>query len=945
MLRITSSKNAGAATAYYNSALSKQDYYADERNVAGIWSGLTAQRLGLSGEVTKEQFEKIVNNRIPGEEGQEQKLTPRDNPNRRAGYDFTFNAPKSVSVAYAINNDENLLKAHQIAVARAMQEVERGMQTQQRGQDNLTTGNALFATFDHQLTRPVEHTSEDGQKQYIPDPHMHSHSFLFNATWCEDNQRYQSVEIGNIKADAPYYEAIYHAAFRQEVMKAGYDIERVRDKWELKLIDRQTIEAFSNRTKEVEQAAMEKGVTYAQDKAQLGARTRLKKNNASSEEEVKQHWNDRLTLEQKYDLNAAVGAKRTSNKPVEMPNRISADMAVDMALRHFLENKSSVPEKRVLGEALNKGNFTLEEIQAAYEKRGDIIGYDQNTRRIITTRETLNEEKAVIAHAASQKDRYKALNPDYVPKREYLNEGQKAAITHALTSQDGVVIINGGAGTGKTSLLQEVREGITESGKQLFAFAPSAAASREVLREKGFEDADTIKKLLDDKKLHEKLNGQVVLIDEAGMVGVKTMNGIFDIAKAQNARVILSGDHRQHNAVEAGDALKLLQDRAGLKAASVSEVVRQKNTQYKEAIEDLSDGKTKEGFNKLDKMGAIREIEDQDERYRQIANDYLESLQQKIRDGKKYRQRTALVVSPTHMEGQKVTDVIRNKLREEQRIGQEDRTREILRPLHYTDSYKEDAANYDDGMVVRIHYNIKGFKAGSECEVAGRDDQGRVLVKRAGEDSPTALPLDQAQKFSVYQKGQSGFTEGDVIQATSNLKSIEGNALNNGNKYKIKEFTKEGDIKLDNGATLSKDERFIKHGYYSTSMSAQGKDADDVLITQSADSLPATNEKQFYVSTSRGAKTCRIYTDDKEELLKAASLNDGNRQSATEVANRGAQQNMERSWELALREVEQYNQKQLDYGERETIRPEFIPQYGYGYDPIPQGPAPPSARA
>ncbi len=97
------------------------------------------------------------------------------------------------------------------------------------------------------------------------------------------------------------------------------------------------------------------------------------------------------------------------------------------------------------------------------------------------------------------------------------------------------------------------------SGKKFYAFEPSADASRGVLRSKNFEGADTIKKLLDDQKLQEQLKDQVILIDEAGMVGTQTMNGIFEIAIKQNARVILSGDWKQHNSVEAGDAIRLLE--------------------------------------------------------------------------------------------------------------------------------------------------------------------------------------------------------------------------------------------------------------------------------------------------------------------------------------------------------------------------------------------------
>ena len=124
--------------------------------------------------------------------------------------------------------------------------------------------------------------------------------------------------------------------------------------------------------------------------------------------------------------------------------------------------------------------------------------------------------------------------------------------------------------------------------------------------------------------------------------------------------------------------------------------------------------------------------------------------------------------------------------------------------------------------------------------------------------------------------------QGDVLRITGNGKTVEGNSLNNGQSQRIKGFTQEGHIELENGQTLSKDYRNFTLGYYRTSYSSQGKDADDVFIAQSSVSFAASNEKQFYVSASRGIERCLIYTDDKE-ALKWAALQDANRMSASEI--------------------------------------------------------------
>jgi ATP-dependent exoDNAse (exonuclease V) alpha subunit len=121
-----------------------------------------------------------------------------------------------------------------------------------------------------------------------------------------------------------------------------------------------------------------------------------------------------------------------------------------------------------------------------------------------------------------------------------------------------VTALKGGAGTGKTTLVKAVNDAIKTTGKEVFAFAPSAEASRGVQRSEGFENADTVERLLIDPKMQERVKGQVLWVDEAGLLSVKDMKRLFDVAERQQARIILTGDSNQHNAVFRGDALRTL---------------------------------------------------------------------------------------------------------------------------------------------------------------------------------------------------------------------------------------------------------------------------------------------------------------------------------------------------------------------------------------------------
>ena len=638
---------------------------------------------------------------------------------------------------------------------------------------------------------------------------------------------------------------------------------------------------------------------------------------------MNQHWNERLSLKERFAIHSAKGAHEAASGPAveKETDQISPQLAVDRALQHFMERKSAVTEKQVLGYALKLGitEFQPKQIQEELDRRKgkEVFTGKKNSDTYLTTKEALIAEDRMKEFAASSRAKFCGINPEYSPQKDFLNEGQKKAIHHALNSQDQVIMISGGAGTGKTTLMQEVKAGVEGSQKKLFAFAPSADASRGVLRSKGFEEADTIKRLLDDQDLQAQLKDQVILVDEAGMVGNQTMNGIFEVAKKQNARVILSGDWKQHNSVTAGDAFRLLEQQTKMPVVRVNEIVRQKDKSvYKEAVKSLSEGNLEQGFAKLEKMDSLREIEDLDKRHQQIASDYLKSIKAPpVRERKgTYTPRTAIVVSPTHAEGKAITDEIRNKLKEEGLVGTKEQKFEVLRNLSFTEAEKQDALNYQPGMHIQFYKSHDQFKAGTSYKVQEVSKEGKVLLAGADREKPTPLPFDQGKKFQVFQKEQIHLAEGDIIRITGNGKSTNDKNLNNGENYTVKGFTEEGNLRLSDGKILGKNYQHFSLGYYRTSYASQGKDAHDVLIAQSSASFAASNEKQFYVSVSRGVERCIIYTDDKEALKWAASKQ-ADRMSATEVAEASKDKSLWLSARNAIQrqQIEQYQQDMSKY--------------------------------
>ena len=878
MLRVTSNNSAEGASRYYDEGLSRQDYYAEKGEIIGNWGGKAAEKLGLSGEVNKDGFVSLCYNVNP--ETSEQ-LTARNVENRTVGYDFTFSVPKSVSIAYGITQDEKILDSFRSAVSETMKHVEEEAATRVRKNgldENRQTGNLAWAEFIHTTSRPI-----DG----VPDCHLHAHCFTFNATYDEQESQWKAAQFRQLKTDAPYYEAHFNSLLADKLQKSGYDLERTKVNFELAGISRDTIDKFSNRTQEIEKLAVEKGITNAKTLDGLGSKTREHKRKGLSPDELRGIWADRLTPAESEKIFSAFGGKEAAVEKKKEPTKevvqkLTPDECIDHALSHSLERKSAVEEKKLLTEAYKRGftSCSPEEIQKAYQNRTDLIRGKMDSGQFITTKAAIQEENQLVKSCITSKGKFKALNDNYQYKNESLNFEQRKAISHTLNSTDGIIAIEGGAGTGKTTLMSEVRTGIEESGRKIFAFAPSSQASRGVLRGEGYEQADTLASLLINKQLQEQTKGHVLWVDEAGMVGNKTMNQLMELATANNNRIILTGDTKQHASVERGDAFRNIQDKGGIKAIRVNEVVRQKNAlSYKAAMEHISKGAFEKGYDELDKSGSIREIQDKDQRLKEMAAEYLQGISE--RKGKGFKD--VLVVAPTHKEGEMVTDQIRETLRGAGKIGKEDQQLTRLKNLNLTEAERQDTINYQAGHVVEFNQNVKGFKAGEKLHVTGKDEKGNILVRNG--NTEMALPASEAGKFQVYAEQPASFATGDKIRITKNGKATNGTKLNNGQIYNITGFDKTGNIQISNGTTLNKDFGHITHGYAVTSNSSQGKTVDKVIVAQSSYSFGASTQEQFYVSVSRGKEAVSVYTDNKQDLQNVVCNRSSERISAQAVAD------------------------------------------------------------
>jgi ATP-dependent exoDNAse (exonuclease V) alpha subunit len=480
-------------------------------------------------------------------------------------------------------------------------------------------------------------------------------------------------------------------------------------------------------------------------------------------------------------------------------------------------------------------------------------------RQWLTTKDVLAEERRLISFVSDGKGKFKPFGSvKYLFQNRQLSDEQRNAVRHILKSTDRVTAVRGGAGTGKTTMMKEAVAAIESGGAKVFTFAPSAEASRGVLRsDAAFANAETVEALLQNPKLQAQVRGQVIWIDEAGLLSVRTLARVADLAERENCRIILSGDTAQHRAVERGDALRLLESHASLQATELTQIRRQKADAHKAIVADLRAGELEKAFRQLDKLGMLREM-DADQRHEALAADYVAA----VKAGK-----SALVISPTHAEGERVTQEIRSKLKAAKQLGTDERELVQLKNLQWTEAQRGDARNYQAGQVIQFHQNIAGFRRGELVTVIGRDELSVSVVREDGQIAN--LPLDMAARFQVSKSRGIGLAPGDWVRVTQNGFTKDGHRLNNGDLKQVKGFTKDGDIKLANGWVIGKDFGNLAHGYCLTSYTSQSKGVDCVFVAESSESFRAADREQFYVSVSRFKESLTIYTDDKHELLEA----------------------------------------------------------------------------
>ncbi|HEV2500725.1 MAG TPA: MobF family relaxase [Terriglobia bacterium] len=883
MLTISKPLSAGQARSYHEKEFSnaEQNYYSQKGAVQGEWAGKLAAEWGLSGAVGAAEFARLAEGQHPvtGEQMVQHRV-PRTYANEhgetittaehRAGWDATFSAPKSVSITALVGGDEQVREAHRESAAVALNELERYVQARIGGNHPAeTTGKMIAAKFEHDSARPVNGYAA---------PQLHTHVVIFNVSQTADGETH-ALQPYELYKSQQYATAIYRSELARRLRELGYELEPAKNgAFEIKCYTPEYVQASSPRRQQIKDYLEANGRSGA-EAAEIGAhRTREGKIHLTPEE--MRRVNLALAAQYGNDPNAVVSqAQARQPRLREMPagekfahRARVAHGALSFARDRNIEREAVVDERVLLRDALKRslGEASLNDIQRALNSRirsGEFVEVRHESGsqpgRWLTTAQMIAYERENLSTMTSGQNQERSLvRPERMPKLhneiERLNPAQQQVVNEILQSEDKITGLQGAAGTGKTTTLSVIRRTAELEGYEVNGFAPTSRAARQ-LEEAGIASS-TLQRFLvaGQEKMSERPH--LYVLDESSLASTKHVNQFFK-RLGERDRVLLVGDIRQHQAVEAGRPFEQMQE-AGMRTARLEEIVRQQDSGLKEAVELLAQSKAKEALDRLQSQGRVHEVTDSGERLKAIVQEYLKEPEK------------SLIVSPDNRSRSEINRLAHESLQAEGKVsGHEHRVTVLVNRQELTGADRQWAARYEPRDIIRYTRGSKqaGIRAGEYATVLRTDiGPNTITVRRESGEEVTYDPR-RLQGVNVYKEEERHFAAGDPIQLTAPFK--EQRVANREMGY-IEKIEATGDLKvrLESGGRVEfnlRDHPHLDYGYAMTSYSSQGQTADRVIVhapVNEREHPDLINQRFAYVALSRAKYDAQIYTNDASSL-------------------------------------------------------------------------------
>ncbi|MHB8292733.1 MAG: MobF family relaxase, partial [bacterium] len=827
--------------------------------------------------------------------------TFREFLNGKDSIDMTFSAPKSVSVIIELTKDEEIRKKlteiHENAACGVMRYVEENLaytrlshrENKKKIYDPVYPGKMEYAAILHHDSREK-------------DPETHTHFIVPRRLFVRGKE--YALEIGrttpqtagkNILDNKIRLGELYRALEINQLRQNDIAVKIVNYKsffFEVEGVEQSTIETFSKRSEKIksEFEKVKNDVPSGMEaitKAQIALGTRKPKDSTVPLKELRKGWEEESLQKNIVPV----------RKTVRLANAEDIDSAFKTAAAKLTENRGQMTEldlrvtvmKNLIYQDLkfNKRDIYIK-IKEAMKHR-EIIGLDADNF-FFTTKEIRNAEKKIEFFAKNTFEKYEGITSKESVKSEIdlweknetekfkkeqdkefkLTGDQKKVLEALLTSKNGVTVIQGDAGTGKTTLLKAFFEMTYEKGIELDGLSTTGKAVMEIIEQGKIKNSKTMDShILQGKNMKSFTDSdgkKVYIIDESSMNATVKIKEVIDIAEKENARIILIGDIKQLAAIMAGGMFERLQKSKNVTFIEMKESIRQKDPFLKEAVKTIAEGKIKEGMKMLDEKGMIHAFENKEELYDKITEAF-------VKEGNMNN----FILSTQNKDRYELNKITREKLKLADKIDKEDMQIKIREGKSIGDEDKKQVWNYEVGNIIvrsKNNYEVKKVDIENKSLTAVDKYSGKEIIMSGEKLKGNQVYIEAERKFSKgdkiiflkndYHIGITGIqndkkNEYGVQNGVSGfIQNIED--LGNGN-YKIK-------ADIGKGKTLdfeTKDYNYFTHGYAITSYKSQGQTAEKVYIYSDK-----TTKNEFYVNVSRAKKEIEIFTIDKQLLFKSA---------------------------------------------------------------------------
>lgn len=906
--------------------VSSAEYYAHDGYYTldegpSEWSGAGAQKLGLEGQVKAEQFARIIDGILPHGSA----LARGADGTRNRGTDLTFSAPKSVSLVGLIGGDKRVIEAHRNAVRETMRWAEEKLAVARSGAggaEREVTGNLVQAHFHHDLSRAL-------------DPQVHTHCVVANITQRADSE-WRALHNVKLWQHAPVIGAAYHAQLRSNLAELGYEtqITGKHGSFEISGISRDAIEAFSERAKDIREKAQELGLSSPKAMEAIAVRSRDAKQQGSGDLAIEK-WAQkagpyRAEIEQTIEaarartqprsvlatvrawgeallerITKALGPKPDPMVETASPPRKGADLAAAFSaaagVRHLAERSASFDRMELLKSALGfaEKGATVRSIESRIDTlvgEGVLIGGRAGSEHAdrLTTRELLETERAIINAAKDGAGQGQALLPQDKADEQIaaieelrgfaLSDEQRGAALSLLSGANRIQIIQGDAGTGKSTLFAFVKE-VACNGGRAPLFLTSQSALVADMRSEGL-DARTLASVLVPYANHEGrisltdttkelLSDRLVIVEEASMVSTLQAKLLIELTdKAESLKLAFVGDEKQIAPVAAGRAFALMQEH-GAPTEKLVENRRQLDPDLREAVEHARAGDIGKTFEALGE----RVVEAASPA--QVAAELYLSLSPEERD------KTSLLTSG-HVLREAVLDQVRGELIHRGELGRDTLTVPVMDSLNLTREELRNIRSWREGMQLKLYRDQAGLDRGRyQVGIVSRDD---YLVQLKGDgDEHWIDPRDfhpNGSGASLAVPGEMEVREGDRLLFTATDKGL---GVVNGTRASVTAI--EGDtLHLASGEheyTLGPDhparER-LGHAAVINMHRAQGITVDKAITVMSSGDTLLNSQSLHYVLQTRAREDVRLITDDKAALQESIENHSGDVPHALDLA-------------------------------------------------------------